>query len=156
MASIFRRSRKKGEPYWIQYMNHEGERKTVKGYTDRGLSEQLARRLEDEARLRRTGMIDPDQEKYAKNRQSPILDALNAFERRLGDNTTKHVKLTMRRVWTVVDGCGFERLGDIDLEPVQEFLREFRVSEDIGTGPITTTFRRSTPSVTGASRQNAS
>jgi integrase len=132
MASIFRRSRKKGEPYWIQYTNHEGERKTVKGYTDRSLSEQLARRLEDEARLRRTGMIDPEQEKFAKNRQTPMIDALNAFERSLGDNTSKHVNLTMRRVRAVVDGCGFERLGDIDLEPVQEFLREFRVSEDIG------------------------
>ena len=77
-------------------------------------------------------MIDPEQEKYAKNRQSPINDALDAFERSLGDNTGKHVKLTMRRVRAVVDGCSLERLADIDLEPVQEFLREFRVSEDIG------------------------
>ena len=95
MASVFRRSRKKGEPYWIQYLNHEDKRKTVKGYTDRGLSEQLARRLEDEARLRRTGMIDPEQEKYAKNRQSPINDALDAFERSLGDNTGQNLHLVL-------------------------------------------------------------
>jgi hypothetical protein len=29
-------------------------------------------------------MIDPEQEKYAKNRQAPIIDALNAFELSLG------------------------------------------------------------------------
>ena len=60
MASIFKRSkRKKNEPYWVQYTDHLGKRKTAKGFTDKGLTEQLAGKLESEARLRKTGMIDP-------------------------------------------------------------------------------------------------
>ncbi len=59
MASIFKRSRKKGEPYTIQYFDHLGKRKTVQGFTDRGLTEELAKKLEGEVRLRVTGLVDP-------------------------------------------------------------------------------------------------
>ena len=46
MASIFKRSKRKNSPYSIQYTDHEGKRKTVKGFTNRGLSDQLAGKLE--------------------------------------------------------------------------------------------------------------
>ena len=56
MASIFKRSKRKSEPYTIQYLDHDGKRKSVTGFTDKGLTEQLALKLETEARLRRSGM----------------------------------------------------------------------------------------------------
>ena len=53
MAAIFKRNKKdRNEPYTIQYLDHLGKRCTVKGFTDKGLTEQLAARLEGEARMR--------------------------------------------------------------------------------------------------------
>ena len=42
MATVFKRNKKKGEPYWFQWKDHEGKRRTAKGFTDRGLTEQAA------------------------------------------------------------------------------------------------------------------
>jgi hypothetical protein len=54
MASISRRDKKKrSSRYLIQYTDHEGRRKTEIGFSDRGLTEQLAAKLETEAELRR-------------------------------------------------------------------------------------------------------
>jgi integrase len=133
MATIYKRNkRKKNEPYSIQYLDHEGTRKTVMGFTDRGLTEQLAAKLETEARLRRTGLIDPEQEKSVERKLSPIEDHLTAFELSLGDNTDKHVKLTMFRTRRLIEGCAFTCLGDIDAEKVQTCLRQLCVAEDLG------------------------
>jgi len=132
MASIFKRRKGKNEPYTIQYTDHRGKRKTAKGFTDKGLSEQLAGKLESEARLRRTGLIDPEQERYAANRRSPILDHLKKFEESLGDNSAKHVKLTMSRVHRLVKGCGIDNLGGIQAEEIQQFLRSLRATDEIG------------------------
>src|SRR5208282_6023487 len=74
MASIFKRSKKKNEPYWIQYKDHLGKWKTAKGFTDKGLTEQLAVKLETEARLRKTGLVDAEQERIAE-----VIQALESF-----------------------------------------------------------------------------
>ena len=131
MASIFKRSKRKNEPYWIQYTNHLGKRKTVKGFTDKGLTEQLAAKLESEARLRKTGLIDPEQERYVEVKQAALKTHLAAFEESLADNSPKHAKVTMARVNRIVEGCGFTTLADIQSEPVQVFLRSLRKGEDI-------------------------
>ena len=73
MASIFKRgSDKKNRraTYWIEYKDHEGKRRRKKGFTDYDLTAQLAGKLENDAMLRRTGLIDPQQEKLANNESS--------------------------------------------------------------------------------------
>jgi hypothetical protein len=50
MASIFKRRKGKHEPYTFQYTDHAGKRRTSVGYTDKGLTEQLAAKLETGAR----------------------------------------------------------------------------------------------------------
>lgn len=85
MASIHKLSRDKGKknkPYYVQYTDAEGKRVTVKGFTDKALTEQLASKLENEAMLRTRGMIDPAQEKLAAVRQSEAAEHLAAFEHR--------------------------------------------------------------------------
>ena len=132
MASIFKRRKGKNEPYTIQYVDHLGKRKTSLGFTDKGLTEQLAGKLETEARLRRTGMIDADQERLATNKQAALEGLLDAFEGSLADNSPKYVKLTMSQVRRVVTGAEFKTLADIDPEAVQAFLRGLRKSDDMG------------------------
>jgi hypothetical protein len=86
MASIFKRSKRRNEPYLIQYFDHLGKRRTVQGFTDKGLSEELAAKLESEARLRTSGLIDPMQDRIAEHKQTPIAEHLAAFEESLEDN----------------------------------------------------------------------
>ncbi len=132
MASIFKRIKKKNEPYTIQYRDHEGKRRTVQGFTERGLTEQLAGKLEAEARLRRTGLIDVEQERLAKHRNAELGDLLDLFEVSMANNTPKHVHLTMWRVRRIVTGCALERLADVSKERVEHFLRELVHEKEIG------------------------
>ncbi len=134
MASIFKRNKRaKLATYWIQYADHEGNRRTVKGFTDKALTEQLAGKLESEARLRATGMIDSQLERYAEQKHAAITDHLTAFNESLTDNTAKHVRLTMTRVRRIVVGCGFGKLADITPESAQAFLRLLRQTAGIGS-----------------------
>ena len=132
MASIFKRSKRKNEPYTIQYTDHLGKRRTEVGFTDKGLTEQLAAKLESDARLRTSGLVDPVQERFVEQKLTPIADILAAFQESLEDNTQKHVKLTMTRVRRIVTGCKFGTLADVDREAVQKFLRSLRKTEDLG------------------------
>jgi len=135
VASIYKRNRdrrKRHPPYWIQYSDHEGQRRTAKGLTDKALTEQLAAKLENEAMLRKRGMIDPQQEKLADQRRTPIGDHLDAFERELSSNTEKYSKLTMSRVRRIVRGCAIQTLADLDADVVQSFLKRIKKSDDLG------------------------
>jgi integrase len=132
MASIYKRTKKKNEPYTIQYFDHRGKRRTKIGFTDKGLTEELAGKLELEARMRSSGLIDPMLDRFAEQKLLPIDEHLEAFEASLSDNTGKHVKLTMTRVRRIAAGAAFEKLSDIDGEPVQVYLRALRKEEDLG------------------------
>ncbi len=126
MPSVFKRVARKGEPYTIQYTDHLGCRKTVKGFTDRLLSEQLAAKLESEARMRRTGLIDPEQENFHLHKQSPLEDHLTNFAKAQRDNTAKHSELILTRIRRVMNGCGYRCLGDINAEEVRDYLHRMR------------------------------
>jgi len=133
MASIYKRSRdkkKRNAPYQIEYVDADGTRRVVKGFTDKGLTEQLAAKLENEVMLRKRGMIDPLAEQLAIKRQSLVADALDAFRRSLDNTTPKHQKLTMTRVTRLVEG--FKTLGEIDGEKVEDRLKDIRREEDLG------------------------
>lgn len=135
MASIFKRDKlKRNAPYWIQFTDHEGNRKTVKGFTERSTTEQLAAKLENEVMLRRRGLIDPAAEQAAARRTAPLEEHLAAFQKHLSrtDNTGKHVKLSMTRIRRIVNGAGFETGSDIDIESVESVLREMLEADEIG------------------------
>ncbi|AMV40263.1 Tyrosine recombinase XerC [Planctomyces sp. SH-PL62] len=135
MASVFKKSRDKGKknkPWWIEYVDADGKRAYAKGFTDKGLTEQLAAKLENEVLLRRRGMIDPAQERLLAIKQAAISEHLAAFERSLDNATPKHRKLTMTRVRRLVEACGFSTLGELDAEAVENALKSIRREEDLG------------------------
>ena len=94
MASIYKR-KKKGEPYWIQYTDHEGKRKTQKGFTDKALIEQLAAKLETEAMLRKTGLVDVEAEKLAEKKRSPLDDLISKFKKTLSERSKEYQSRTI-------------------------------------------------------------
>jgi site-specific recombinase XerD len=135
MASIYKRKqdmRKKRAPWYIGYATETGKRRTVKGFTDKGETEQLAARLEHEVMLRRRGLIDPEQEALAAKRKTLLSDHVVAFKRSLGSNTEKHVKLTMGRVNRIIDGLEAKTIKDLSSEAVELFLQELAEEEKLG------------------------
>src|SRR5260370_32545424 len=132
MATIYKRHGRKNEAYTIQYKDHTGKRRTKKGFTDKGLTEQLAAKLEGETRLRTTGLVDPEYDRYVEHKLSLIAEHLTAFEASQADNSPKYLQDTMARVKRIVAGCDFKRLADVTPEAVQTFLRQLR--KDTGLG----------------------
>ncbi len=135
MASIYKRPADKGKknkPWLIEYRDADGNRAYAKGFTDKGLTEQLAAKLENEVMLRRRGMIDPAQERTLAIRQSSIEEHLAAFDRSLDNTTAKHRKLTMTRVRRLVEASGASVLSDLDAEKVEEALKDIRHEDDLG------------------------
>ena len=137
MATIYKKGRdkkKRHAPWYIDYFDHPGKRRTRKGFTDKSRTEQLAAKLENEALLRKSGMIDPKQEEFANQRKSVLESHLQDFEiglqRRI--STAKHVRLTISRIRRVVRGCEFETIGDISADDVECFLSEARMEGEFG------------------------
>ncbi|MBC7820705.1 MAG: tyrosine-type recombinase/integrase, partial [Planctomycetaceae bacterium] len=133
MATIFKRDKqRKHQTYSIQYFDHEGRRKTVQGFTDKGLTEQLAAKLESDARLRSSGLIDPEQERYALQRQLPLTEVVAVFKEGLSEKSSKYIQHTTSRLQRIIDDCGFTKLGDIEPQAVEKCLRQIRKTDEIG------------------------
>ena len=132
MAAIFKRNKKdRNEPYTIQYLDHLGKRCTVKGFTDKGLTEQLAARLEGEARMRQTGLIDPEMEQFNLNKALPLEDHVQVFAKNLADNTENYVDLILSRIRRTIKDGKFETFFDFTLDRVQACLWALRKKEDL-------------------------
>jgi integrase len=135
MASIFKRGRDKNKrrPHWyVSYSDHNGRRRTKKGFTDKALTEQMAAKLENEAMLRERGLIDPEDERIATQKATLLSVHLAAFEKSLAPNSPKYVKLIMSRVRRVISECKFEIAGDINPDIVSERMADLHQSEKFG------------------------
>ena len=135
MASIYKRKqdeRKKSQAWYICYIDHDGRKRTKKGFSDKKETELLAGKLELDAMRRREGLIDPEQEKQAERRKAPLDGHLDDFETSLGKTTEKHVKLTMTRVRRIVTDAEMELPADIDIESVEAVLLDMLENDEIG------------------------
>ena len=110
MASVFKLGRdkkKRHAPWYLEYKDELGKKRMKKGFTDKGLTEKLAAKLEMEAHLRTMGLIDKDAEKRVEQEQTSIEENLADFEKSLSARkaTEKHIKLTVSRIRKIVNGC---------------------------------------------------
>ncbi|GAA4470059.1 hypothetical protein GCM10023156_62980 [Novipirellula rosea] len=136
MASVFKRGRdkgKRGAAWHFEFIDEKGKPRMRKGFTDKGLTQQLANKVEAEAKLRRDGLIDLEQEGINQRKRSLIEQHLLAFEngQKSKKNTEKHVNLTMTRVRFIVNGCEWTVLGDMLADDVEDFMTEHQEDKDI-------------------------
>ncbi|NQV27707.1 MAG: site-specific integrase [Rhodopirellula sp.] len=139
MASVFKLGRdkkKRHAPWYLEYKDELGKKRMKKGFTDKGLTEKLAAKLEMEAHLRTMGLIDKDAEKRVEQEQTSIEENLADFEKSLSARkaTEKHIKLTVSRIRKIVNGCEFQRLSDLKADDVESFLTDLREDETSGFG----------------------
>lgn len=112
MASIIQRSRKstgKQEKYYcIKYIDSAGAQKWVRGYTDKGETQALARRLELEARQVRVGDIDPSLVAQKVERTKPIEVQVNDYESslRAAARTDGHIAYTIADINNLIVFAG--------------------------------------------------
>jgi integrase len=116
MASIFKKVKRKGSPWYVDYFDEHGVRRRVKGCADRAATELIARKLESDVELRRRGVIDPESEQQAAAARRPLSAHIRDFHAALmaKGNTPKHADLFVnraRRVIALVKGAG---LAEID------------------------------------------
>ncbi len=127
MASIYKRTQESGKKrscWYIGYKNHLGQRKTVKGFSDRSATERLAAQLEEDARLVRRGLkAAPEQDG-----EGAIDQHLNDFRRHLQDRDVSplQVETVTTRVKRIISGCKFSRPTAIRVTAVDSFLAQLR------------------------------
>lgn len=129
MASVFSR---KGSPYLqIAYFDHTGRRREKSAKTtDRRVAQRIAKHIEDEVALRRSGVIDPRSDGYVKANKQPVQkhidDYLTASSH--AGHADRHVMNKRGHLSALVRGTGASRLPDLDVDRVGQYLRQLKDS----------------------------
>ncbi len=130
MATIYRRDGKKnrGGTYYVQYVDENGQRKTVRGCSDRNATLALARKIETETMLRKTGVIDKKADRYSTQGQRLISEHLSDWKLEMLSRgvSEKQTSVVYARVRRVFDIAGFRQLSDISPFAMQKAIAELK------------------------------
>jgi hypothetical protein len=134
MASIFKRKytkvvdgkrvKKQSLRWYIKYRDADGIERRVRAFKDKIASQQLAAKLEKEAELAGSGVID----RYKEHRKRPLVEHLEDFRQSLlaRGNTEKHANLTAHQIRRILDGCGCVTWADIQPSKIPRYLAGLR------------------------------
>ncbi len=122
-------------------MDEHGRRRTRLAYTDKTSSQRLARRLEDDARARRDGLVDPAAERLRTHGQRPIGEQVSDYEQHLvgKGSTQRHVAATIGMICRAIQACGWTTIADIDALQLSGYQRRLT---DAGRSPRTVNWHR--------------
>jgi len=138
MASIFKqqytakdpktgkRVKKKSAFWYIDYKAVGGIRKRVKAFKDKTATAQLAAKLEKEAELAESGIVD----RFKEHRLKPLSEHLEDFRKSLGD-ITKHAKQTENSLSRTFKACKFHVWADISASKFLGSLTGMKNSGDL-------------------------
>jgi integrase len=130
VASVFKPKGK--SKYVILYTDESGRRHKEVGTTDRGVTQRIARDLENRVALRREGLIDPAAERFASQDRAPMREHVDDFISTLTarQRNARHVRSTRTYVERVVSQTRAEKLSD--LSPSVVTLALSQIAEDEG------------------------
>ena len=130
MVSFYKRGGKKtkGGTWYLQYFDEHGVRRTMRGCSDKGATEQLARKVEADVMLRKKGVIDAKDEKYALEGRRLLTKHIADWKADMEARsvTAKHVGLASNRVTRLMKSAGCEYYKDIAPENIQAALGKYR------------------------------
>jgi len=149
----------RSKTWWIQFRDHTGARKKIRGLADRRATEKIESRIVDLVHARACGataspelrrwcdglpeqlretlagldLLDRRQIAAAK----PLTDHLDSWKDHLKAKGTgaRQIDEVHRRAKRVVDACGFKTLAAVAAEPVERCLRKWRESKDKDGNP---------------------
>jgi integrase len=121
-----RRDRERSRKWYREFRDAEGIARRVPLATDKAAAQAMLNEIVKKVERKQAGLYDP----YEEHEKRPLSVHLRDYRVHLqskGD-TDNHVDQTIRRIETLLDGCGFRRLADIDATRVAAWLAERRVS----------------------------
>jgi integrase len=110
--------------WYVTYRDASGIVRRKKGYTDRAATEQLAAKLEKRAAQEIEGLIDP----FEEQRKRPLSEHLMDYKRELEarGNDPAYIGLTISRLATLFQGCGFTFTTKMSASRVNDWLADLR------------------------------
>ena len=138
MASVFKRKNKKSGKWLIAYTDENGARRVLTGAASKTVTEQIAAKLENEARLRRRGVIDARLDTYSKAEKDPLVvrdDAQNVIGGHLADfhkallakgTTDKHAGMVLSRAEKVIGTTKAKRISELRPSAAQGAIQSLR------------------------------
>ena len=133
MATVFKRGgqNNRGGSYYVSWFDHTGKRRTkCLRTTDKAAAERVAGKLDSDAALRRDGVIDASDDRYALEGRRPLSEHLEDFRRLLigKANTARHCEETFVQAQKLIAAIGAERISDLNASAVQAALKSLRDS----------------------------
>ena len=110
--------------WYVDYRDANGTVRRVKGFTDLKATEQLANELTRKADRARVGLTDPAEEHALRPLADHLADYGAALKAKGG--TPEHAAQTTSRISSLLSGCGFAFLRDVDAGKAAEWLNALR------------------------------
>jgi len=135
MPSIFKPPGK--SKYVVFYTDHNGRRRKKTLATDRDTSERIARDLLNKNALRKEGLIDEQDERFAEHEAIPIKEHLADYANFVTDekNTAKYVRELVNMVETITNLADpkIRQISDLTFERVKRALVKIGETRSVGT-----------------------
>ena len=115
--------------YLIAYFGADGKRRQQNsGTPDLATAERIAGQLENQAALRKAGIIDPTQERFSNEARRPLTEHIDDYRGFLTSKggTSKHVESTVRYVEIVCQRCNAKQVTDLNGAAVLQVIGELR------------------------------
>ncbi|MCC7351823.1 MAG: site-specific integrase [Phycisphaerales bacterium] len=113
-----------GKNWYVSYYDASGRKKKIKGFTDKGESQRLAVKLENEKTAIRQGYVDPQQEQAKAQRSKGVADHLAEYVRHLQAKgcSANHIAYTQADIQKCIDHTGAKYASDITKERVDGWV----------------------------------
>lgn len=133
MATVYKRGgrNQRGGRYYISYFDHNGQRVSRSARTtDKATAERIAAKLEADAALRRDGVIDPREDRFATEDRRALAEHVADFQSVLFSkgNNADYVNQAVARVKHVLSQCQADRIGRLTSSAVQAAIGRLRAS----------------------------
>jgi integrase len=142
MASVFRRNGT--GPWLVEYFDQHGRRRQKSSRTtDKRAAERIAQKVEADVALRREGVVDARQDRFAEENRKPLAQHVREYIQHCRSRGLAPMGIVdkERHLNWIMEETGASRLVDLRLETVERALASFR---ELGRSPRTVNTRRET------------
>jgi len=129
VASVFKRggtANRRG--YWyFSWIDHKGKRRTkCAKTTDKATAERIASKRESDTALRRDGVIDVADDRYAAQARRPVLEHLDDYHAALRGkgNTGRHCDESVMQAGRIIELCSARFPHDLTASAVQSAVKQ--------------------------------
>ena len=135
MASVYKRNGK--GKWYAAWMDMNGKQRTKStGTTDKAAAERIAKKYEADAALRRDGVVDPSEDRYAEQGRRHLTEHLGEYHNYLvaKGGTEKHAKETKAMAERVAGLCQANHIKDLTASVVQSAINSLRAAKQDDSG----------------------